>query len=386
MRIETKKDLTINAKLNGIVINITLLSILFIAFFFRLWKLESYFYFAEETNNVLYTIQDFVNGKHSLLLGLEATGYLHHLFHTPWYLYLMAPLFLLAKGEPLVFAAFHSIIGIIAVFFLYKIGEKLGDRKMGYIASAIYAVSFSRILVDRSVWAVGLIPFSTILAVYLLVISIKDKRNFYYLLLGIWAGIALSFHYQFFVVITAVIILIFLKNKNKLILILIPIGISLLPLLIFDLRHNFFNVYGFYLWFKVTLEGGSPYTYRNYLFFSYPVLILASSYLLAKIKRKFLSLLFIYFLIQSKVFLSQTPPPPGSYLERNKLINKILDNYQNGLEVFFKDEDSYRYRYLLFLRAKQRNYDMGKIKIYEPWQPENSAHIVVESSRLFKYE
>ena len=359
-------------------INLTLLFILSLTAFFRFWQLKQRFIFSGETNNVLYTLSDLVANKRSPLLGLEATGYIHHLFHTPWYLYTIYPIYIFSKGEPLSFAFIHSLLGLMSVFFLYRIGVLISNKKLGYISAFIYAVTFKIILIDRSVWAIGLIPLFTIISIYLLFKSLSRGAVRYYFILGIWLGLGLSLHYQFIIVIIAALIATYLKDKYKCVYLVIPIIVSLLPLVIFDVRHSFFNSQGMLLMLKSFIYVNSPYSYQHYLYFSYPAIVLVLSYFLTKVKNEYLVLIAIFYLtVQAEIFFSYKSQP--NYSQRLNLVNQILKHYNNGLQIYFKDKDSYEYRYLLFNKAQSKNLDTSKITIYEPWQPENGANIIIYS-------
>lgn len=374
-------DLDISLAVFGYKVNLTLLLILILAAFFRLWQLEERFIFSGETNNVLYTLSDLVFNRRSPLLGLEATGYIHHLFLTPWYLYLMAPFFIFSRGEPLIFAFIHSLLGIVSVFLLYKIGVLLSNKKLGYISALIYASSFITISIDRSVWSAGLIPFFTIVSIYLLLKSLSRNSRVYFTLLGISLGVGLSLHYQFALIIIGALTTIYIRNKRKIAYTVFPVAISMLPLFIFDLRHNFFNLQGALLTVQNIVSLNSPYSYQHYLYFAYPFVVLTLSYLLTKVRGNYLILLAIFYLtIQAKIFFSYNSSP--NYYQRLMLTNQILKYYHNGLQIYFKNKDSYEYKYLLLKKAKDNNFEPSKIIIYEPWQGENTANIIVQSDKI----
>ena len=81
------------------------------AVFFRLYRLEDLMVFSGETNNLLYYIESYLAGEKPWLLGLEAAQYVHHLFHLPWYLWMMIPVYFAGGGNPLVFSVFQAAIG-----------------------------------------------------------------------------------------------------------------------------------------------------------------------------------------------------------------------------------------------------------------------------------
>ena len=381
--IKSKKSQTSKNRIykgTPIVDKLILFSIISLAALFRFWELKSRFIFSGETNNILYSIQNLLKGDQSPLVGQQAS-YLHHLFQTPWYLYSMVPLFLISKGEPLYFAFTHSLLGVVSVWLMYKIGKNIKNKKFGYITAFVYAVTLEVINLDRSVWALSLIPLSTILSVYLLILSIKNKRILFYCLLGISMGFGLSLHYQFIIPATFIYLWIFIKKRDKFIYSLLPFLISLTPLFIFDIRHNFFNLVGLQLTSKILIEGNSAYSSKHFLYFTYPIVIISVSYIIKSINSKILViLLIIYLIIQGQLFIKYNAQP--NYAERSALTNKILDKYNNGLKVFFKKGDSYEYKFLLLSRAKQRSLDISKIVIYDPWNPPDKYDIAIENEEI----
>lgn len=356
---------------------VILFLILGLSFFLRFWELEKRFIFSGEANASFYSLRDLFDGKWSVLLGLGAADYVQHLFHTPWYMYLMAPIFFFSKGDPLAFAIFHSLVGVVGTFILFRTGELIHSRKLGFIAAFVNAVWNIAIIEDRTVWAAGLIPFASILTLYLAVLAHKKKRSINFILLGAWLGISLSFHYQFVVTIGVVLLWTLIQHRKKFLFVFFPIIFSLLPLIVFDIRNGFYNTYGLWLVAKSLFENTRPCPTNYFLLQFQRPLILIVAAVLSRINWKgIIILLSMLAIIQLSQFFTYNATP--SYAERKLLLEQVLQKYNNvPLEVYLRDGSSYEYRYLLDFLAKQHGIDPATIVTYEPWQRKNHASIVI---------
>ncbi|MDO8503287.1 MAG: glycosyltransferase family 39 protein [bacterium] len=66
------------------------------------------------------------------------------LFHGPLYWYLIGPIYFLGGGDPAFPAGFIRIYNAVGVFLIFWIGKTLFNRKVGLIASLLYAFSFEQ--------------------------------------------------------------------------------------------------------------------------------------------------------------------------------------------------------------------------------------------------
>ena len=73
-----------------------------------------------------------------------------------------------------------------------------------------------------------------------------------------------------------------------------------------------------------------------------------------------------------------------SLAQRRLLVLEMLSFYDGRLEIYFKDRPSYEYRYLIDYLGERRGIPPGDIVLYEPWQPVNSAALVVDGDRLVR--
>ena len=349
------------------------------ALFFRLYRLEELMVFSGETNVLLYYIESYLAGGKPWLLGLEAASYTHHLFHSPWYLWMMIPVYFAGGGNPLVFAVFQAAIGAFGSYLMWRIGLMLGSRKIGLLAAFGYASSFHLSTVERFVSPVSMVPFGEIGIIYFGLMAKRQQKKLGYFLLGLWAGIAVSFHYALLLGALSVLGWVFWKQKKFFWLSFGGVILSFSPLLLFDLRHGFFNLTGLWYVGKSLFDNTRPYGSSHFIYQLYPILALVVVWLVSCLPRKMGYIMMFVFLVTQFVVLMNYEIHPN-FTDREKVVSQILNNWSNGIRVYFKNESSFDYAYLLRWEAKQRDLDPQNIEIYEPWQPENNAELVIEDN------
>ncbi len=337
--------------------------------------------FSGETNNLFYYLTSYLAGEKPWLLGLEAAQYVHHLFHLPWYLWMMIPIYLAGGGDPLVFAVIHAVIGTAAAYFLYRTLALLRFPRIGFLAAFGYAVFLPIANTERFISPVSLVPFGTILTFYLLVLSHHRQKAVWFLVLGFWTGVAVSFHYALLLTTVVVLGLIWWRDRKFFLAAVIGVVLAFSPLIIFDLRNNFFNLTG--LWFVVkSLTGETrPYGSSHFLYQVYPVIVTFIAALGSRLPKKLLAVACgVFLLIQLRALAVYEVHP--NLKDRYKIVNELLSQWNQGLAVSFRGQSSFDYVYLLRREAIKRGFDPQKIVIFEPWQPENNAGLIVENNTV----
>lgn len=232
---------------------LTLITLIFLlTIFLRIHDVGRDFSFHAEYNYKLWAIANIVYNHKTPLIGIEAVSYLHHVHYPPLALYMFAPILFVSGGNPLsIENALIFLNGVNAVL-LYLLVEKIWSKRPATFASLMYATSFFIQNIDRYIWVVGVLP--TVMLSYLLVFAQvfknQDRPHFKFFILGLLTGIGLNFHYQAMVfAICAIIIALRLKtSKRKNIAhFLLGLIIPLSPLILFEFRHNFYNLQGMFL-------------------------------------------------------------------------------------------------------------------------------------------
>jgi hypothetical protein len=192
-----------------------------------------------------------LRGKLTLIGGSVPGG----LFLGPLYFYITAIFLYLSRFNPTGLAIIASTIGVITVIFLYKTALMVTSSKLiAFISGLFYASSYLIIIYNRTYWPLTFAPLVSILTINFLYQIIAAKKNGYIIPLGFVQLVGLqsdpSNFSSFLVVIFCFTFFGLIKKyrKQSLIVIFVLI-IAHLPLLMFDLRHDFYiskNIYKFF--------------------------------------------------------------------------------------------------------------------------------------------
>jgi 4-amino-4-deoxy-L-arabinose transferase-like glycosyltransferase len=225
--------------------------ILIIAAFFRLYKIRDYMTFLGDEGRDVLVVYGILHGDLTLLGPTASVG---GFFLGPIYYYFMAPFLWLFNYDPVGPAIMVALFGIVTVWLVYKIGKEFFGTSVGLISSGLYAISPLVVTYSRSSWNPNLMPFFSLLVIYLTYRIVKKDNIKILLLLGFLFGITMQLHYLalFLGVIIFVYILLcqFVNSKinffpkiiKKYLLIFLGFIIGWSPFLIFEIRHKFLNL------------------------------------------------------------------------------------------------------------------------------------------------
>ncbi len=223
---------------------VPLISILILAAYLRLYKISGYMTFlGDEGRDVLVVMHMIVNHKLTLLGPTASVG---GFFLGPIYYYFMVPFLWAWKLNPVGPAIMVALFGIATVFLVFKIGKEFVSPLAGLVAASLYALSPLVISYSRSSWNPNLVPFFSLLLIYLLWYTVEKKRPSALLWSGIVLGIGLQLHYLFLFLFVVTGIWLVLNAKTipffkSVLWVLVGFLIGYSPFLAFEVRHGFPN-------------------------------------------------------------------------------------------------------------------------------------------------
>src|SRR3990172_12438389 len=132
-----------------IIRNLPLILILLLAGFYRLYKIQDYMTFLGDEGRDALVVDNILHGKLTLLGPTSSVG---GFFLGPIYYYFMAPFLWLFNYNPVGPAVMVALFGIATVGLLYKFSTEFFSKKVGLIASSLYAISPLVISYSRSSW------------------------------------------------------------------------------------------------------------------------------------------------------------------------------------------------------------------------------------------
>lgn len=221
--------------------NLLILIILLIAFILRIYRIEALLDFHYDQGRDAKIIWDLWHSHKLFLIG-PTTG-LDGIFLGPFYYYLIAPLYLIGGGNPIIPSLFLSFLVTLALYVLYLTGVEIGGKVTGFTALVIG--TFSNYLVFSGRWLSNPTPIylTSILIFFLMVKIIKNSKDYYWYLIYILIGISLQFELAsaIFYLPILLVFTIWQRNKINIKILLVSFSlviITLLPQIIFNFKHD----------------------------------------------------------------------------------------------------------------------------------------------------
>ena len=233
-------------------ISVTLLAILLLGLFLRIFKFSEFFQFNHEQDLQAWIVKDILINKHPRLIGQETS--IVGLFIGSLYYYLLVPFFAIFNFDPRASIIPITAISLATIASVYFVLTKLFDKKIGTVGALIYAVSPAIIFLDR--WTVPTVAtfFWTIWFFYVVMEFLKGKFQTVPILI-ILIGLIWHIHIAFVPLLLLIPIAIYLSKKDwkeglkkvdkrNLRTSIIIAVILLIPFVAFEFRHNFQQVRG----------------------------------------------------------------------------------------------------------------------------------------------
>ncbi len=218
--------------------------ILFLAFlFFRTYNLPGRMGFGWDQERDAKMATEILSGNLTLL-GPRVQGP-SGFFLPPYFFYLIAPFYKTANLSPYTTTHFIIFWAVLTFTLGYLILSKIFDKKITLFFLAIWAVNPLAVSIDTIAWNPVVIPVLFLILIYSVYLALKKQDIKSLFLAGLVFGLGVSFHLQFLFIFLLLIPLVseILKSKKFKNIIYLIFGsvIPFIPILFFDIRHNFLN-------------------------------------------------------------------------------------------------------------------------------------------------
>ena len=249
---------------------LTLVAILILAAFYRLYRIADYMTFLGDEGRDVLVVYNILHGKLTLLGPTSSVG---GFFLGPIYYYFMAPFLWLFNYNPVGPAVMVGLAGIFTVWFLYKFCSVFFSKKVAIFASIIYAISPVVVAYSRSSWNPNLLPIFSFLVLFSLFRASLKKSIKWFFVSALLLGISLQLHYLALflggVVFFYILFTTLFKNINKnsilelikyYLVYFVGFLIGWSPFLAFEVRHgfpDFKNIFNFLVYSGNTGAGGN---------------------------------------------------------------------------------------------------------------------------------
>lgn len=344
-----------------------LITLIIIFLFLRIFNLEKGVNFSSEQGLFLGKAKEIYNTKKLTLIGpptsIKSTISREFYQGPATYYLLLVPIAL--GGNPITASYFLIFINLLALIVIYTVVQKKFGIKTAFWTGLFFCTYPSLVTYARFVWNPNFIPlFSAVVLGFLLNIN-KKKKSLFYLLLGFILGICLQFHYQSFLLIFLSFVWLALRKTKAAGFFFVFLGIivGFFPLVIFELRHNFYNLRTLFL----ILQTGSGKQLASFPFYYFlflmPFVCLIIGLLFKNFykTKKFLAIvILIFYLVWSihKVYGFSLKAPGMSedwnYKGQEKVLQIILKENKKGYNIanlLTGDTRAQAMRYLLLLNS-----------------------------------
>ena len=223
--------------------NIVFYILILVIFFTRFYKIPDFFNFGIDEEYQALLSWSIVKNFHILWIGVSASNIGYYL--GPGLTYLGAALLWLSKGNPIIFAYFASLIGVLTGVSIYFVVKSIFNKKVALTSFFLYCFSPFAFYYDRRYWPIG-VPLVGLWLFFSLIKAFKNPRwlLFTALLMGISYHLHISL-WLFWPIIFFVFVYLISKRKiffSTIIQSMLIFFICTLPLFVFDLIHNFDNL------------------------------------------------------------------------------------------------------------------------------------------------
>ena len=242
-------------------------------FFFRFYKLYEFVTFLSDQGRDAIILKRIITFEHFPAIGAPSS--VGQVYLGPFYYYLVAPFLALFRFDPVGPAFGVALISIVSIITMYLIIKK----EFSVFAAMVFLamVTFSATLTEysRFSWNPNLLPYFSFFTLYFYSLWLGKPTLRNGIIFGTLLGFSIQLHYLGSLLFLPMIFLfgyfLFLHKSIKpfiysLFSAIVAFILSISPLIIFDLRHNFLNARQFLALFtEGGLSGGSAYYQRLFV-------------------------------------------------------------------------------------------------------------------------
>lgn len=147
---------------------ITLIVILLLAAWFRLFRIGEYMTFLGDEGRDARVVRNLLVNFDPVLIGPMTSVVTNagHMYLGPLYYYLSAPFMLLAGISPVGPSVMVALFSMATMVMMWWLGRKWWHPTAGLVASVLYAVSPTVIFYSRSSWNPNIMPFFALLCIW----------------------------------------------------------------------------------------------------------------------------------------------------------------------------------------------------------------------------
>lgn len=223
--------------------NWPLFFVAFLAAFLRFYNLPGLIFFTLDEELEAFIVKNIVTGFHLPAIGVSVAPVGIHL--SPVFYYLAAAPFWLGGLNPVAWGITASALGVITAILLYLTTTRMFSRRVAFFATLLYSSSFLMVLYDKHFWNVTPLPIIAVAVIYSLY-QIVQKKLWWSVPLFLALSLGISSHLSS-ASLVFLILAVWWREKIPVFRKQVMVGLGILlfsqlPLLVFELKHGFYQL------------------------------------------------------------------------------------------------------------------------------------------------
>lgn len=226
-----------------------ILFIILLGAFLRLYRIDDFYMFLADQGRDAIIARRIATFEKLPLIGPPSS--IGEVFLGPFYYYLVAPFMWFTRMHPVGLAIGVGILSVVALVAIYMIVRKSVSHNVAFFFTSILATSGLLVSVGRFSWNPNLLPYASFITLSLFYAALYGrKRKLYSVLFGIAFGLSFQLHHLAALLVLPIGIyfviyfLLTIKRQQAFTVPMYSMGAffsTLLPFVLFELRHNFLN-------------------------------------------------------------------------------------------------------------------------------------------------
>lgn len=227
----------------------------------RLWRIDEYLPFLGDEGRDVRVVRRFLTDFDLMFIGPRTS--IGDMYLGPFYYYYISPFLALFGFSPVGPAISVALLSVLTIWFIWYLSRLWFGKVAGIVAALLYTISPTSIIFAKHSWNPNIMPFFALLAIFATwQVVIKEKYK-WLIVLGFTFGVIIQSHYLGLLVAPPIVILlgylllklVLTKSSKVTKFITFSTGglftflIMMLPLFLFDLKHNWQNFASMKLFF-----------------------------------------------------------------------------------------------------------------------------------------
>lgn len=197
----------------------------------------------------------------------------------------LVPLQIIFNYKPLPITIYFTFLNVLTGCLFFILVKKLFGYKPAIFSLILFLFNDYMIYHSLFIWILNYLPLIGILTFYFGYLFYKRPKPLYSFLLGLLSGIGINFQYLFIPLAFLISLFVLWRSKDKIkatVLFLIGGFLGNFPMVLFDLRHDFYHLKTLINYSVEVISGvhGAGITYYHFLHF-WPILALFGGLILS---------------------------------------------------------------------------------------------------------